>query len=628
MCGIAGTVASRGPVDRGQIERICALQQHRGPDSRGVHLGDGVGLGIQRLRIIDLETGDQPIYNEDRSISVVLNGEIYNYRELRESLRRRGHVFKTESDTEVIVHLYEERGPELVETLAGMFAFALWDSKRRRLVLARDRVGKKPLHYFERNGTLSFASELRALMADREAPREIDPSSLDEFLAFGYISAPNTIWRGVRKLPPGHTMVWEGGRSHVERWWRLDYAAKLTGSPEELAEELRRRVADAVRRRMIADVPLGAFLSGGIDSSIVISEMAAQSTEPVKTFSIGFTHDRFNELPRARLIAERFATDHTEFTVEADAVDLLPKLARHYGEPYADSSAIPSFHLAELTRQQVTVALNGDGGDESFAGYPRHLANARSGWLDGVPRRARSGMDALGGLVLRPADRLGRAGHARRLLTGLAQDSPDRYASHVGIFSTDERAALLAPEVRAAVERGRAASVIRRPWDSATGHDRLDQVLQVDVETYLPGDLLTKVDIATMAYSLEARSPLLDHDVMEFAAALPARLKTHRLQKKWFLRQAYRGILPDQTLDAPKRGFGVPIGSWFRDELRDWVRETLGGLDASLGELVRPGQVDRIVRSHQAEHSDHSAQIWALLCLQAWQRECGSPPSG
>ena len=511
MCGIAGTVASRGPVDRGQIERICALQEHRGPDSRGVHLGDGVGLGIQRLRIIDLETGDQPIYNEDRSISVVLNGEIYNYRELREQLRRRGHVFNTESDTEVIVHLYEERGPELVESLAGMFAFALWDSKRRRLVLARDRVGKKPLHYFERNGTLSFASELRALMADPQAPREIDPSSLDEFLAFGYISAPNTIWRGVRKLPPGHVMVWDGGRSHVERWWRLDYAAKLTGSPGELAEELRRRVADAVRRRMIADVPLGAFLSGGIDSSIVISEMAGQSTEPVKTFSIGFTHDRFNELPRARLIVERFATDHTEFTVEADAVELLPKLARHYGEPYADSSAIPSFHLAELTRQEVTVALNGDGGDESFAGYPRQMANARSGWLDGVPRRARAGVDALGGLVVRPADRLGRAGYARRLLTGLAQDSPDRYASHVGIFSADERAALLAPEVRPAVEPGRAAGVIRRPWDSATGHDRLDQILQVDVETYLPGDLLTKVDIATMAYSLEARSPLLDH---------------------------------------------------------------------------------------------------------------------
>jgi asparagine synthase (glutamine-hydrolysing) len=620
MCGIAGKVARVGDVRRASIEAMCARQRHRGPDSHGVHSGEGVGLGIQRLRVIDLETGDQPIYNEDRSVCVVLNGEIYNYRELRERMLERGHTFSTRSDTEVLVHLYEDYGAELVTKLSGMFAFALWDSTARRLVLARDRVGKKPLHFFEGGGELTFASELEALRADPEAPSAIDPSSLDEFLAFGYIPAPNTIWRGVRKLPPGHRLTWEDGRSRVERWWRLDYSRKLDGSTEELEAGVRARVAGAVRRRLIADVPLGAFLSGGIDSSIVVAEMAAQSPRPVRTFSIGFAHERFNELPRARLIAKRYATDHTEFTVEADAVGLLPKIARHYGEPYADSSAIPTFHLAELTRREVTVALNGDGGDESFAGYPRQVANALSGWLDDIPRRPRAAV-AAAAAKLRYGDRLGRSGYARRFLTTLGEEAPDRYASHVGIFSPAERAAVLEPQVAVEVDPDRAARVIRGPWESATGEVPLDRILQVDVETYLPGDLLTKVDIATMAYSLEARSPLLDHEVMEFAAALPARLKAHRLQKKWFLRRAFRGILPDETLDAPKRGFGVPIGSWFRNELRGWVRETLCGRDVVAGGLVRPAEADRIVRAHQDGASDRSAQIWALLCLQAWHTE-------
>ena len=620
MCGIAGKVAREGDVRRISIEAMCARQRHRGPDSRGVHIDDGVGLGVQRLRVIDLETGDQPIYNEDRSICVVLNGEIYNYRELRAQLMERGHTFATHSDTEVLVHLYEDHGGELVTKLDGMFAFALWDSTARRLVLARDRVGKKPLHFFERGGALTFASELEALSADPEMPSAIDPSSVDEFLAFGYVPAPHTIWRGVRKVPPGHLLTWEDGRSRVERWWRLDYSRKLEDPTNELEAELRARVAAAVRRRLIADVPLGAFLSGGIDSSIVVAEMASQSTQPVKTFSIGFAHERFNELPRARVIAERYGTDHTEFTVEADAVGLLPKIARHYGEPYADSSAIPTFHLAELTRREVTVALNGDGGDESFVGYPRHLANALSGWLDDIPRRPRAAV-AAAAARLRYGDRLGRSGYARRFLTTLGEDAPDRYASHVGIFSASERAAVLEPQVAAEVDRARAARVIRGPWESATAEDRLDRILRVDVETYLPGDLLTKVDIATMAHSLEARSPLLDHEVMEFAAALPARLKAHRLQKKWFLRRAFRGSLPDETLDAPKRGFGVPIGSWFRNELRGWVRETLCGRDAPAGGLVRPAEVDRIVRAHQDGASDQSAQIWALLCLQAWHTE-------
>ena len=600
---------------------MSEAQRHRGPDSRGLHLSDRVGLGIQRLRVIDLETGDQPIYNEDRSVVVVLNGEIYNFRELREDLQRKGHSFSTAGDTEVIVHLYEEHGERCVERLAGMFAFALWDERRRRLLIARDRVGKKPLHYHHaRDGSLQFASELQALMADRGIPRNLDPSSLDEFLAYGYINAPHTIWRGVQKLPPGHLLLWEDGELELHRWWELDYGEKLTAELPELEGELRARVSAAVRRRMVADVPLGAFLSGGIDSSIVVSEMAFHSSKPVRTFSIGFGHDAYNELPQARLMAERFGTEHTEFTVTPDAVGLLPKLAHHYGEPYADSSAIPSFHLAELTRQDVTVALNGDGGDESFGGYLRYAADAATGWLDAIPSPPRQLVAGLAGRMLSAGERRGYAGYARRYLTTLGEAAPDRYAAHVGIFDGAERERLLDPDVRREIDPARAPGMIRSRWERANGASTLDVILGTDVETYLPGDLLTKIDIATMAYSLEARSPLLDHEVMEFAAALPARYKVRGRQKKWLLRRAYRWQLPAAVLDGPKRGFGVPIADWLRGELSGWTREMLFAADAG-GGLIDPVEVRRIVSEHQAGRGDRSYEIWSLLCLESWRRE-------
>jgi asparagine synthase (glutamine-hydrolysing) len=620
MCGIAGKVHIDEPVPPGLVERMCAAQEHRGPDSRGVHLDEGVGLGVQRLRVIDLETGDQPIYNEDRSIAVVFNGELYNHRELREELAAEGHTFSTRGDTEVLVHLYEELGSELVRRLNGMFAFALWDARRRRLLLARDRVGKKPLFYAEDPSSLSFASELGALMVDREIPREIDPSSLDCFLAYGYIPAPYSVWRKVRKLPPAHTLTWEGGRSTLRRYWRLDY----TGADSELADledGLRARVAAAVRRRMIADVPLGAFLSGGVDSSIVVSEMAVQAGEPVKTFSIGFDREEYSELPRARLIAKRFRTDHTEFVVRPDAIELLPKMVRHYGEPYADSSAIPSFYLAELTRRQVTVALNGDGGDESFAGYRRHTANAMTGWIDHMPRRLRAGAAALALRAPQAGERRAARTYATRFLAAAAADAPARYAAHVGIFDAAARKRVLAPDVLETVDPTRAADVIRRPWEAATGGSRLDVVLQTDVQTYLPGDLLTKMDIATMASSLEARSPLLDHELMEFAASIPARYKARLGKKKWLLRRAYRGRLPAEILDGPKRGFAVPIGAWLRGELREWARETLLDREARESALIESSEVGKLLDEHQAGRRDLSHQIWALLCLETWRRE-------
>src|SRR5215207_9159943 len=401
VCGIVGQASGDGRRgDPAVLERMCAGLEHRGPDSRGIHVDVGVGLGIQRLRVIDLATGDQPIFNEDRSVAVVLNGEIYNYRELRKDLERGGHVFATRSDTEVIAHLYEEAGPRLVEYLHGMFALAVWDGTRRRLLLARDRVGKKPLYYAEHDGGLTFASELAALLENRRIPRDVDHQALDAYLAYRWVPAPMTAFRAIRKLPPACTLVVDGGRAAIERYWRLDFGRKRpVGDVREIHEELREQIRAATRRRMIADVPLGAFLSGGVDSSAIVAAMAEASPEPVRTFSIGFANDNFNELPAARLVAERFGTEHHEHVVSPDALEIIPRIVRHYGEPFADDSAIPSFYVAQMARGHVTVALNGDGGDESFGGYTRYVANLAAGLLERVPRRLRAAAGAAGSRI-------------------------------------------------------------------------------------------------------------------------------------------------------------------------------------------------------------------------------------
>ena len=621
MCGIAGK-ASRAPF--GSLEQaLLTRQAHRGPDSRGVHEADGIALGVQRLRVIDLETGDQPIYNEDGSLVVVMNGEIYNYRELRKELRRKGHTFSTSGDTEVIVHLYEELGDRCVERLAGMFAFALWDGRRRRLLIARDRVGKKPLHYCHApGGELTFASELGALMADPSIPRDLDLASLDTYLAYGYIGAPHTIYSRVRKLPPAHKLVWEDGEIGLERYWQLDYEPKLAGDLPDLEGELRTLISAAVRRRMIADVPLGAFLSGGVDSSIVVSEMAHHSAEPVKTFSIGFDDDRYDELPAARLVAEHLGTDHTELVVEPDAVELLPQLVRHYGEPFADSSAIPSFYLAELTRGEVTVALNGDGGDESFAGYLRTAANARTRWLDRVPPALRRPLAAGADRVLSSGDRRSATDYVRRFAAALPLDRSARYAAHVGIFDAAGRGRLLSGEAASAVDPARTAAVIDGPFRAHGDLDPVDRLLAVDVDSYLPGDLLPKVDIATMAYSLEARSPLLDHEVMEFAARLPARLKLRGRRRKWLLRRAYRLSLPEAILDGPKKGFAVPLAEWLRGPLEAQVRDVLLDPGAGAGLLDR-AEIRSLVTEHVSGRADNSARLWSLLFFERWRTEAG-----
>jgi asparagine synthase (glutamine-hydrolysing) len=622
MCGIAGRVNADGaPVPGELVARMCAAQEHRGPDARGLHVDGPVGLGIQRLRVIDLEGGDQPIYNEDGSVAVVLNGEIYNYAELRRELLRKGHSFATDGDTEVIAHLYEEHGADCVSRLHGMFCFALWDSRRRRLLIARDRLGKKPLFYSARHDSLSFASELGALVQDPEVPREVNAEAIDAYLAYGYIPDPLSVFRGVRKLPPAHLLLYEDGELSLRRYWRLDYSRKrAVADPRELHDEIRASLSRAVARRLVADVPVGAFLSGGVDSAAVVATMAEQSPEPVKTFSIGFTDEAMNELPRARAVAERFSTDHHELVVEPDAIELLPKLVRHYGEPFGDHSALPCFYLAQLAREHVTVALNGDGGDEGFAGYQRYTSNLLAARLERVPASLRRGLATAAARLGEGADPRSARSRAQRFATRIAGDRHDRYLRQSQLFRPDERAALCTPEFAQLASDADADEVLLGPWREASGGELLDQLLEVDTSVYLPGDLLAKIDVATMAYSLEARSPLLDHEFLELAASIPPQYKAHGVQRKIALRDSLRDLLPASVLDGPKQGFELPVARWLRTDLAPFAREILLDRESSERGWTRPEQVASLIDQHVAGAADHGHRIWSLLVLELWAR--------
>ncbi len=623
MCGIVGQARSDGTsVDRGLVESMCAGLEHRGPDSRGIHLDAAVGLGIQRLRVIDLATGDQPVYNEDRSVAVVLNGEIYNYRELRERLRANGHRFATDGDTEVIAHLYEEEGPDFVRSLAGMFGLALWDARRQELFVARDRIGKKPLFYAERDGVLSFASELWALLADGGVSREVDPVALDRFFTYTYVPSPYSAFRAVRKLPPASLLRWRAGETTIERYWKADFGPKLeVGSEAEAGELVRDAVRDAVRRRLVADVPLGAFLSGGVDSTAVLAAMAELSTAPVKTFSIGFESSGFDELPYAREIAERFGAEHHELVVRPDAVELLPKLARHYGEPFADHSAIPSFYLAEMTRRHVTVALTGDGGDEVFGGYERYAHGAMIERLDAVPAGLRAGVAALAARVRSDGDINSARNRLRRVSALLPLSPQDRYVRAMSRFGLDLRDSVYTPEFRAQLEGSAAAETIAEPWQSTTAGSPIDRMLDVDQQTYLPGDLLVKMDIATMAYGLEARSPLLDQELVELGASLPTRFKVRGREKKIALRAALRGVVPDHHIDRAKQGFQVPMAEWFRSDLRELAEDTLLGAGAESRGYLRQDVVAGLLRRHLAREEDNSSLLWSVLSFELWHQQ-------
>jgi len=621
VCGIVGKVSLESAIEREYLETMCALVEHRGPDSRGIFHDDGVGLGIQRLAIIDRESGDQPVFNEDGSVVVVLNGEIYNYVELQEELRARGHRLATRSDTEVIAHLYEDHGAECVNLLRGMFAFAVWDRTQRRLLLARDRIGKKPLFYCEIGSTLWFASEPRAILADPRVPRDVDFGAVDSFLQLSYVPHPRSAFAALRKLAPAHTLSWSDGRTQTQRYWKLSYATeRSTASRAEREAVLREQLLEATRLRLRSDVPVGAFLSGGVDSSAVVAAMARTASGRVRTFSIGFDVGSFDETAHAREVAQLFDTEHHELRVEPHAIDILPRLVWHYGEPFADSSAIPSFYLAELTRRHVTVALSGDGGDESFAGYRRYVAYRLTEHLDHLPGALWRAAAALSAHVGADAEIDGARSRASRLTQAMLVSPLERHAIWINQVSRAELDALYTPEFAASLDTGVASRALADAYGASDAENAFERLVDTDVATYLPGQLLVKVDIASMASSLEVRCPLLDQQLMATAAALPASDKVRGLTTKRIFKDALRPWLPDHILDRRKTGFGVPLAAWFRRELAELPREVLLDERSTERGIFRPAALSGLIDEHLTGRRDNSNRLWALIQLELWMR--------
>lgn len=643
MCGIAGSCNFRGDkINREILERMVQTLEHRGPDDKGIYIsGDmhpnakaQIGFGHRRLSIIDLETGHQPISNEDGTIRIVYNGEIYNYIELKERLLKKGHEFRTKSDTEVIVHLYEDKGLDCVEDLRGMFAFAIWDSKIERLFLARDRVGKKPLVYHFDGRNFTFASEIRTLL-QRGIKKDIDFNSIDYFLTYGYVPSPGSILQGIRKLPPAHILTFDKNGIKTKRYWRLNYR-KNSLSFEESKECLRGLLAESVKLRLISDVPLGAFLSGGIDSSSIVAFMSAVSNAPVKTFTIGFEEADYNEIAFARRVAKNFNTDHHEFIVKPNAVEVLNKIIWHYGEPFGDSSCIPNYYVAKMAAKFVKVALNGDGGDESFAGYDKYIAMRIGKLMRNIPRPLVK--TALAMLVANRA-LFGKIAH--RMMKKLdIKTTPryidryienflrvllkypnewDRYISWVSIFKEEMRGHLYEANFKNRLNNTSHAYILDI-LKTTRADNEIEKAMEVDIYSYLPEDLLVKMDIATMSHSIEARSPLLDHKLMEFAASLPIDFKLKLFKTKFILKDLMKYKLSDEILERDKMGFCIPIGRWFRNDLRQFTYETLLDKKCLDRGYFKKESIKSLLDEHSSGRRDHELRIWCLLNLELWHR--------
>jgi asparagine synthase (glutamine-hydrolysing) len=620
MCGIAGVVDRDGRA----LDDVLGLTdtvRHRGPDAVGAYERSGVAIAECRLAVIDLLTGDPPVTNEDGTIGVAFNGEIYNFRSLRKGLQERGHQFKTEGDTEVLAHLAEDHEPvALARLLDGMFAFAIWDDRRHRLVLGRDRFGKKPLYYWTDSKRFVFGSEIKAVLADPHVSRSLDPLAIPAYLTFGYVPTPRTFFEGVRSVPPGHVLSFDaGGDLVVQAYWQppvpgIDGCETLALGFEEARREVRRLLCDAVDRRLVADVPLGAFLSGGVDSSAVVAFMARLSPRPVRTFTIGFDdHEGFDERPYAALVARRFGTDHTEFVVAPDKAELIERLVEHYDQPFGDSSALATFLLSQLTRRHVTVALSGDGGDEIFAGYERFAAGRAVGLLQGAPLAAVAGLSKVGEHVASSA-LAGRVGRAQRFMQRAALGMPDAYLSWVSYVPDEWRLRLLEnPSDWAKEDYGHI-------WGRTEGAPALDRMLHLNLCTYLLDDLLPKVDRMSMANGLEVRSPYLDTALAEFALRLPRRTKVSGLSLKRVLKAAVRDLLPTEILRRPKRGFGLPLDRWFRTDLGPYVDSMLGAEGARLGQHMDGVAVRAMVAEHQRGASNLGHALWTLLTLEVFLR--------
>ena len=625
MCGISGLVYTdpAHPVDRGLVRRLTATLAHRGPDADGFLFGAGVALGHRRLSIIDLSTGDQPIYNEDRTKAVVFNGEIYNFRSIRAELEPRGHRFATASDTEVIVHAWEEYGDSgCIARLRGMFAIALWDQDRRRLLLARDRVGKKPLYYRHDGERILFASELKALLSDPSVKRAISTEAIDDYLTFGSVPAPRTIYQGIHQVPPAHYLVWEDGRIRVREYWDLAYRRSVPRTEAAYLEEFDAIFNEAVRLRMISDVPLGAFLSGGVDSTAVVAAMAAQSDRPVATTTITFSDGSFNEAPYARMVADALRTDHHEVQVEARAIDVLPTLVWHLDEPFADSSALPSYYVSRAARQRVTVALSGDGGDEVFAGYEwRYGLNLlESRVRRRLPAAFRHGvLGPLSGLWPK-ADRLPRPLRWKFFLRNVSLEPEDAYFHDMSLFTPGDKRSLFSDGFRRTLGDYTPFTAFRRHFDHVRDADHLSRILYVDFKTYLANDILVKMDRMAMANSLEVRSPLLDHELIEFAAGVPSDMKYRDRTAKYLLKRYVEQRVPPATVRRPKMGFSIPLSAWLRGELRSTGEELMLSDRALARGYFKPDQVRLLWTRHQQRQQEHPHQIWALMILELWHR--------
>ena len=623
MCGIAGKLYldPTRVMARQELAAMVGTLAHRGPDGEGIWIDKNIGLAHRRLSIIDLRTvAAQPMSNEDGTVWVTFNGEIYNFHELRKDLESRGHVFRTNSDTEVIVHSYEEYGRDCLTHLRGMFAFAVWNTNTRTLFIARDRVGKKPLVYYCDRERFLFASEIKSLLTDPAVRTEVNSVALDQFLAFGYVPAPLTSFTGIKKLPAAHWLELRDGRIEIGRYWKLHYTPKRKLSLQDAVAELQWRLAEAVKIRLVSDVPLGAFLSGGIDSSAVVAYMAQAMNRPVRTFCVGFEDAKFDERPFARMVAERFGTDHTELVVKAPVADILPRLIWHYDEPFGDSSAVPSYAISQLTRQYVTVVLNGDGGDESFAGYDRYVVNRRARIGDTMPRWLWGSISACMGALPKGLRSLAPFAKINRVSSALAQSPERRYAKWVGHFSPDQRYELYADGFRSTLRQSDPEALFDQVFADSDADDWTDATLDADVSLYLTDDLLVKMDRATMAHSLEARSPLLDHLFMEFVASLPAEMKLQGTEKKRILKAALRGLLPDTILDRPKMGFGAPLSEWFRTDLRDMAHDVLLSPRAAQRGYFEPKVVAGLLDDHCSGKEDQSTFLWDLLVLELWHR--------
>lgn len=628
MCGIVGTVHSseKGPVDGQILHRMNSSLMHRGPDDEGYWIHENVGLAMRRLSIIDLEGGHQPISNEEENIWTVFNGEIYNFLELREELIQKGHRFKTRSDTEVIVHLYEEKGEEFVTSLRGMFAIALWDNRTQKLLLYRDRVGIKPLHYALKNGTLVFASEIKALLEYPEIGREISLPALSDYLGLLYIPSPKTIYQEIAKLPPGHFLRFSQGEIKVQPYWDFEYQENLRISEADAMDRLRQMLRESVKLHLRSDVPVGAFLSGGMDSSSVVAWMSRENSTPVKTYSIGFRNDEFNELPYAREISKQFGTDHHEQIIEADAFSLLPKIISGFDEPFADSSAIPTYLVSEFARRDVKVALSGDGGDELFAGY---LWTRKENWLQqyrSLPSPLKKFMERI---FLKEGYRPGRENGTlalvQRFLYDAGQTPLESFARRSMCFQPWMKEKLFQPWLREALGRRESLEAFQTFFDQKTSTSFMNRFLYLDSKIYLPDDLLTKVDRMSMLHSLEVRVPMLDHKLIEFAGSLPFSLKLKGRTTKYLLKQAMKDILPSEILKQRKQGFAVPLKRWFQKELYDFSKKLLLDEKSSGLRYFQKPYLEEMLEEHRSGRQHFGHQLYALVIFELWSRMAGQP---